>query len=187
MLSPIWIHIPLPIPACLWSFSFPSKLVTRLVGYCSCVLYVLTSAPSYEIGQMHCWKPYHLEPGLILNWTCWSCLVILQYWFSLFMGQRVEVNWDIKATNTFAWSLSIALILAICCLIAKSCLILCDFTDCSMPSSPIHHQLPELAQTHVHRVNDAIQPSHPLSPSSSAFNLSQHQGLFQWAGCLLSY
>ena len=46
---------------------------------------------------------------------------------------------------------------------------------------PIHHQLPELTQIHVHRVGDAIQPSHPLSsPSPPTFNLSQHQGLFQW-------
>ena len=53
--------------------------------------------------------------------------------------------------------------------------------DCNMTGFPVHHQLPELAQTHVHQVCDAIQPSHPLSsPSPSAFNLSQHQGLFQW-------
>ena len=53
--------------------------------------------------------------------------------------------------------------------------------DCSTPGFAVHHQLPELAQTHVHRVGDAIQPSHPLSlPSLPTFNLSQHQGLFQW-------
>ena len=51
--------------------------------------------------------------------------------------------------------------------------------DCSLPGLSVHHQLPELVQTHVHRVSDAIQPSHPLSSSSPAFNLSQHQGLFQ--------
>ena len=51
--------------------------------------------------------------------------------------------------------------------------------DCSMLGLPVHHQLPELAQTHVHHVGDAIQPSHPLSsPSLPAFNLAQHQGLF---------
>ena len=50
--------------------------------------------------------------------------------------------------------------------------------DCSTPGSPVHHQLLELAQTHVHRVSDAIQPSHLLSSPSPAFNLSQHQGLF---------
>ena len=53
--------------------------------------------------------------------------------------------------------------------------------DCSTPVFPIHHQLPELAQTHVHRVGGAIQPSHPLSaPSPPAFNLFQHPGLFKW-------
>ena len=53
--------------------------------------------------------------------------------------------------------------------------------DCSTPGLIVHHQLPELAETHVHRVSDAIRPSHPLSsPSSLTFNLFQHQGLFQW-------
>ena len=52
--------------------------------------------------------------------------------------------------------------------------------NCSTPGFPVRHQLPEFAQTQVHRVGDAIQPSHPLlSPSPPAFNLSQHQGLFQ--------
>ena len=64
--------------------------------------------------------------------------------------------------------------------VAQSCLTLCDPMNCSMPGYPVHHLLPELAQTHVHQVDDAIQPSHPLSsPSSPAFNLSQHQGLFR--------
>ena len=56
--------------------------------------------------------------------------------------------------------------------------------DCSMAGFPVHHQLPELTQTHVHRVGNAIQPSHPLSSPSPAFNLSQHQGLFQWVSSL---
>jgi len=59
--------------------------------------------------------------------------------------------------------------------------ILCDPMNCSTPGLPIHHQLPESTQTHIHWVSDAIQPSHPLSsPSPPAFNLSQHQGLFKW-------
>ena len=63
--------------------------------------------------------------------------------------------------------------------VAQSCLTLCDAKDCSTPGLPVRHQLPEFTQTHVHRVTDAIQPSHPLlSPSPPAFNLSQHQGLF---------
>ena len=65
--------------------------------------------------------------------------------------------------------------------VAQSCPTLCDPTDWSMPGFHAHHQLPELSQTHVHRVGDAIQPSHPLSsPSPPALNLSQHKGLFRW-------
>ena len=58
---------------------------------------------------------------------------------------------------------------------------LCDLMNCSTPGLPVHHQLPEFTQTHIHRVSDAIQPSHPpLSPSPPAPNPSQHQSLFQW-------
>ena len=57
---------------------------------------------------------------------------------------------------------------------------LCDPTDCSTPGFPVHHQLPEFTQTHVHRVGDAIQTSHPLSSPSPTFNLSQRQSLFRW-------
>ena len=65
--------------------------------------------------------------------------------------------------------------------VAQLCPTLCDPRDCSMPGLPVHHQLLELTQTHVHWAGDAIQPSHPLSsPSPPAFNLSQHQGLFKW-------
>ena len=69
--------------------------------------------------------------------------------------------------------------------VTQLCLTLCDPMDCNTPGSPVYHQLPELAQTHVHRLCDAIQPSHPLlSPSPPAFNLSQHQGLFQGVSSL---
>ena len=65
--------------------------------------------------------------------------------------------------------------------VAQSCLTFCDSMDRSTPGLPVHHQLPESTQTHVHRVDDAIQPSHPLSSSPPpALNFSQHQGLFQW-------
>ena len=64
---------------------------------------------------------------------------------------------------------------------AQSCPTLCDATDCSTPGLPVHHQLLEFTQTHVHWVSDAIQPSHPLfSPSPPASNPSQYQSLFQW-------
>ena len=69
--------------------------------------------------------------------------------------------------------------------VTQLCLNLCDAMDCSMPGFPVHHQLPELTQTHVHWVGDAIQPTHPLlSPTPPVFNLSLHQGnesvLFKW-------
>ena len=63
--------------------------------------------------------------------------------------------------------------------VAQSCLTLCNPMNYNTPGLPVHHQHLELAQTHVHRVGDAIQPSHPLlSPTPPVFNLSQHQDLF---------
>ena len=65
--------------------------------------------------------------------------------------------------------------------VAQFCPTLFDPMDCSMPGLPVHHQILESTQTHVHWVGDAIEPSHPLlSPSPPAFNLSHHQSLFQW-------
>ena len=65
--------------------------------------------------------------------------------------------------------------------VAQSCPTLCDPMNHSTPGLPVHHQLPEFTQTHVHQVSDAIQPSHPLSsPSPPDPNPSQHQSLFQW-------
>ena len=70
--------------------------------------------------------------------------------------------------------------------VAQWCLTLCDPMDCSMPGFPVHNQPLELVQTHVHQFGDAIQTSHPLSsPSPPAFNLSQHQDLFQWVSSSL--
>ena len=72
-----------------------------------------------------------------------------------------------------------------CCPVVKSCPTLCDPMDCSTPVFPVLHYLLEFAQTHVHQVSDAIQPSHPLLPSSPlALNLFQHPGLFQQVSSL---
>ena len=69
--------------------------------------------------------------------------------------------------------------------VAQSCPILCNPMNRNTPGLPVYHQLLEFTQTHAHRVGDAIQPSHPLSPPSPpTFNLSQHQGLFQWVSSL---
>ena len=68
-----------------------------------------------------------------------------------------------------------------CCSVTKLCLTLCNPMNCSKQGFSVHHHLPESAQTHVHWVSNAIQPSQPLLPPSSlALNFSQHQGLFQW-------
>ena len=80
-------------------------------------------------------------------------------------------NWTIKKFSSVQFS--------------QSCPTLCHPMDCSMPGFPVHHRLPELAQTHVHWVRDAIQPSHPLSSlSPSAFHLPQHHCLFKWVSSL---
>ena len=71
-----------------------------------------------------------------------------------------------------------------CCSVAQSCLTLCDPMDISMPGLPVPHHLLEFAQVHVHCIGDVVHPSHPLMPfSSSALNLSQNQGFFQWVSC----
>ena len=84
-----------------------------------------------------------------------------------------------KKAHVFPFHIMKSFILALCCCSVTQ-LYLHDPMDCSTPGFPVLHQLPELAQTHVCRVCDAIQPSHPLSfPSPPALNLPQHQGLFQ--------
>ena len=69
--------------------------------------------------------------------------------------------------------------------VSQLCPTFCNPMDCRTPGLPVHHQLQEFTQTHVHWVSDAIQPSHPLSsPSPPTFNLSQQQALFQWVSSL---
>ena len=92
-------------------------------------------------------------------WTAENCLSQCPQITFLLCGDRDTIQ--------FSW-------------VSQLCLTICDHMDCSTSGFPVHHQLPELSQTHVHWVSDAIQPSHPLLPSSPpAFNLSQHQGLFK--------
>ena len=90
----------------------------------------------------------------------------------------------IRNCFTFGWGWDVHILVwrfgYCCCSVTKSCLTLHNPVDCGMPSFSVPHHLPEFAQVHVHSVRDAVQPSHPLTPSSPAFTLSQHQGLFQW-------
>ena len=89
---------------------------------------------------------------------------------------------DIQVANKHMKRCSILLIFQLSS-VAQSCLTLCNPMNHSTPGLPVHHQLPEFTQTHAHWVDDAIQPSHPLSPPSPpALSLSQHQGFFEWVG-----
>ena len=82
--------------------------------------------------------------------------------------------WNLESDNNFMSSVQFSSVV-------QSCPTLCDGMNRSMPGLPFYHQLPEFTQTHVHRVSDAIQPSHPLSsPSPPATNPSQYQSIFQW-------
>ena len=116
------------------------------------------------------------RPSLLRDWNPVSRIV----------GRRFTV-WATRTSIDCKWEQMTSLVRdqlesVWWCSGAKSFLTLCDLLDCSAPGFPVLHYLPEFAQTHVCWVGDAIQPSHPLSSlSPPAFNLSQHQGLFQWA------
>ena len=133
--------------------------------------------------------PYSLQViSLFFNFfflLVYSCFTVL-CWFLLCskVHQPCVYTYPLFFGFLFCWGHHWALSRVPCSIqlssVALSCLTLCDPMDCSTPGFPVLHQLPELAQTHVHQVGDAIQPSHPLSSSSPpTFNLSQHQGLFQ--------
>ena len=124
---------------------------------------------SSRVLHLSLWFPYTLPeclPIVPLSNTChMTTFVLVDFMEKLHMD---------KAGRNFQFSS-----------VVQSCLTLCDPVDCSMPGFPVHHQLSELTQTHVHWVGEAIQPSHPLmSPLPPTFNCSQHQGLFQWVSSL---
>ena len=100
------------------------------------------------------------------------------------------ILWTELCNTRICWQLNIQSHIwrCSCCSVAQSCLTLCDPMDCSTLDFSVLHHLLEPVQTHVHWVSDAIQPSHPLwSPSPPAFNLSQHQGLFQWVNLYIRW
>ena len=105
-----------------------------------------------------------------------GCFYLWILWIMLWWTWSVWVSLHDLGLSSFGW----------CCIFqlssgAQSCPVLSDPKNCSTTGFPVHHQLPEPTQTHVHWVSDAIQPSHPLSfPSPLALNLCQHQGLFKW-------
>ena len=104
---------------------------------------------------LHCW---------------WECKLVQPLWRTVWRFlKKLEIEWSSVQFSS----------------VAQSCLTLCDLMNHSTLGLPVHHQLPEFTQTHVHWVGDAIQPSHPLSsPSPPDPNPSQHQSLFQWVNSL---
>ena len=120
----------------------------------------------YSTGNVkqcnHCEKrlvPQKVIHGIIIQ----SSNSIIRY-----ISKRTEKKYSNTCSQIFQFSS-----------VTQSCLTLCNPMNCSTPGLPVHHQLPESTQTHVHRVSDAIQLSHPLSsPSPPAPNPSQHQSLF---------
>ena len=103
-----------------------------------------------------------MTAGNATGWLSWFRFFVFLFYISYYKNMITHLQETWKIQNKVTWGL-------------------CDLMDCSTPGFHVHHHLWELTQTHVHWVNDAIQPSHPLSsPSLPTFSLSQHQGLFQW-------
>ena len=122
-----------------------------------------------------------------------SNLILLHYYSSvLYLSTPIsQVTKPLKCISSY----KIRFIFQICTFAKYICSVpfssvtqsyqtLCNPMDRSTPGLPVYHQLPEFTKTPVHRVGDAIRPSHPLSSPSTAFNLSQHQGLFKWLSTL---
>ena len=106
-----------------------------------------------------------------------TCIPWIARWiFNHWITKEVPVHiFEVLLSRANCW----CIIYLSCCSVIQSHPTPCDPMDYSMPGFPVHHQLPKCVKTHVHLVSDAIQPSHPLSFPSPAFNISQHQGLFQ--------
>ena len=160
----------MPLPCCLNYCSFVTDFEIRKCEsskfvFQYCFGYSESSAISYEF------KSYllFLQKKAIEN-----CIESVDHW-----GKYCHHN-SIKSLNPLVWSV-FPLNSVQFSSVAQLCPTLCDPMNRSTPGLPVHHQLPEFTQTHVHPVSDAIQPSHPLSsPSPPAPNPSQHQGLFKW-------
>ena len=127
---------------------------------------VQTTEPLHSSHTHYKWCSKFSEPGFNSTWT----VKFQMFNLDLEKAEEPEIKLLTSVQSSSVQSSSVA----------QSCLTLCDPMNCSTPGLPVHHQLPEFTQIHVHWVSDAIQPSHPLSSSSPpAPNPSQHQSLFQ--------
>ena len=144
--------------------------------------------PTVEAWSLNHWStrefPYTTFCLSICWWT-YAWYPYLGYYEISCQQHETELSlWD-PDFSSFEWYTGVQFRSVQFSSVAQSCPTLCDPMNHSTPGLPVHHQLPESNQTHVHQVGDAIQPSHPLSsPSPLALNLSQHQGVFQWVSSL---
>ena len=134
----------------------------------------------WDLGQVT-FHWFHIITGstqFILLVLCHFChqntrKMAWYWWMHFFIHEKFHYVWEAALGVRYISS------------VAQSCLTLCYPMNCGTAGLPVHHQLQEFTQTHVHWVGDAIQPCHPLSsPSPPAFSLSQHQGLFKWVSSL---
>ena len=172
-LSCQWLHLPIYFPKNqAWLFLFTGKT------------YLSKVATKGQEGRYQCEEKHYCISGQEALGICrfFTYLIL----FTIVMNK--EKQW--KASLQSMWMEYIETLPYLTSLqftsvhfisVAQSCPTLCDPMNRSTPGLPVHHQLPEFTQTHVHRVSDAIQTSHPLSsPSPPAPNPSKHQSLFQW-------
>ena len=156
------------------------------MAYCLCI----------TLSSVHAAAQEHYIRLLISKRACQLHLLLqntfkIMYWVSLRKPGTIfcfilfsQLSNTCEMHNlSILWSPQVDTIILTCKIqfssVTQHCLTLCNCMVCSTPGLPVHHQLPEFAQTRLHWVSDAIQPSHPLSsPSPPAFNLSQHQGHF---------
>ena len=161
----------------LWLCLRPFSLLASLLSSWGSSTFKNTCShlAAFSMGLTAEWSPQKLASLWIEVWVC----VILKK--ILFEGSEQpfsERYMSLKISEMFSISIQFSSV-------TQSCPNICSPMDCSTPGLPVHRQLPEFTQTHVHWVNDAIQPSHPLSsPFPPVFNLSPHQGLFKWVSSL---
>ena len=162
-----WIHSLLSTHATVWSSSWVA--FSSWAG-------VTLDLPSIDIYIRQLWYDRHFtnvcSPNPHFKTNYQNTYAVCTPMFIAALFTITKQNMETFQVSLDRW---------VCCSVTQSCPIPCESMDCSTPGFPVLHHLLELAQTHVHWVDDAIQLSHPLlSPSPPAFNLSQYQSLFQW-------
>ena len=162
----------------LWKQSFRTEKTNTLLVLC-CLSLTLCLCKDTLTTLTSC-TGYTTQWTLRGKWWCWhrnDIVLAVQFFFHM----KMYIYTTDKFIKCRAWWFSSVQFSSV----AQSCPTLCDPMNGSTPGLPVHHQLPEFTQTHVHQVSDAIQPSHPLSSSfPPAPNPSQHHSLFQWVNSL---